>query len=96
MWSGAPSEWTRVKVVFSLNKNGTVMTTAYTKKLADVDAEYQVVSGYLSYNVNELYTAGDTLNVCLYSEFGGGSSVMFDNVVIYTLKPVKSKEVKNQ
>ncbi len=96
LWSGAPSEWTRVKVVFSLNKNGTVMTTAYTKKLADVDAEYQVVSGYLSYNVNELYTAGDTLNVCLYSEFGGGSSVMFDNVVIYTLKPVKSKEVKNQ
>ncbi len=89
LWSGAQTEWTRVKVVFSLSKSG-VMTTAYTKNLADAEAQYEEVSGYLSHNVSELYTTGDALNVCLYSEFGGGSSVIFDNFGVYTTHAYKN------
>ena len=83
LWSGAPETWTRVKVVFDLQGNG-VVSTAYTKDLTDETAEYQMVSGYASYSVNALYTATDILNICLYSEFGSGHSVMFDNVKMYT------------
>ncbi len=83
LWSGAPTTWTRVKVVFDLDSNG-VISTAYTKDLTNAEAEYQMVSGYASYSVDSLYTATDVLNICLYSEFGDGHSVMFDNVKAYT------------
>lgn len=83
MWRGAPTEWTRVKIQLSLRSNGAI-ATAYTKPADADDSEYQVVSGWKDVAITSDYTGEGLLNVCLYSEFGGGAAVYFDHMALYS------------
>ena len=91
LWSGAPTEWTRVKVVFTV-QNGSVTTAAYEKAAGASDENYDLVSAYQSVSIAQSYIVDELINLSFYSEFEGGSACYFDNVEVYTLIAVEPEQ----
>ncbi len=89
LWSGAPTEWTSVKVEFTI-QNGSVTTAAYEKASDANDADYELVSAYQSVSVAQSYIVDELINLNFYSEFDGASACYFDNVDIYTIHAYKN------
>ena len=91
LWSGVPTEWTSVKVEFTI-QNGSVTTAAYEKAVGGTDADYELVSGSQSVSVAQSYIVDEMVNLSFYSEFTGASACYFDNVDVYTLVEVEPEQ----
>ena len=88
LWSGTPTEWTRVKVEFTV-QNGSVTTAVYEKVAGANDADYELVSAYQSISIEQSYIVDELINLSFYSEFDGTAACYFDNVDVYTLVEVE-------